>query len=723
MPRNTQGNPQTRQHHDARRGELRITPNPAAPPIRSVTPEEPERPIYVGKRKRTYEQISDALSCKKRQKSDEEILEPFSHLGRWIQRGIDLDPDVHMIVKIGLALSESFSGLRGIKSFSACEEDLDEYTDAQQDKMLNMFEEMVDYESDFKALLELIIEHDDQGTFNKLLDELSSKRHDARRDDLGTLKHLIGSFLPPNPHIKGLHPPLTMSRSKTDRGINHPVIAAMFCPRKHLFRMLRELKAEDMSDTLLQDHDVSESESESDDEEEDESDGGVEGDSDEERTDEKGREQDGEEGEQAPQSVRVPQTTTVVKHIQDGGIQLTADGLDAFLYDLRMVTPGKNQKAQLKGLLRGFVPVHVFQAIFHGASSMHEDLSRKARPSIAQIHNLTKVTPKTIAYAITLARFTMSDVESFDLQDADYDLHQLYDHVVQLLGNPESLFAEKTLRWWNRKVFSKKAISGKRIAKKDMVPGASKFGKLVTADASQSQRLARRRQQEEEERQAAERDARAQAIDEDENDTRVRRQQRSELDENEDENDTRVRRRQCSELDEDDTRVRRRRRSELDEGEDEDDTRAQRRQRFELDQDQQGWDGMNGDDGAPQLQGQAEGIQGRGASAESDRTRGGGRHASIGQGGRNSGEPNGESRNGQGQGASVGRGGQESGESGGSQRRSHGTSAGRGGQGHGQSGVRGSSQDRDEDSNQAQGSRGKASGHGSYRGKKRGTGQ
>ncbi|KAK7437726.1 hypothetical protein VKT23_018442 [Stygiomarasmius scandens] len=91
--------------------------------------QEPQEPLaYVGKRKRTYDEIAGALSIRattKRQKIDNEILEPYYQLGRWTQRGIDLDPDVHHIVKVGIALSEDFSEMEGIESFAALEEVLD----------------------------------------------------------------------------------------------------------------------------------------------------------------------------------------------------------------------------------------------------------------------------------------------------------------------------------------------------------------------------------------------------------------------------------------------------------------------------------------------------------------------------------------------------------------------------------------------------------------------
>jgi hypothetical protein len=149
--------------------------------------------------------------------------------------------------------------------------------------MFDMFQAMMNYEPELREILKVIIEQGDEESFHHLLDEVSFvlpmllllisrqinlKRHDARRDDLSTLKKLPSLFLPPNPHVKPLDPPLSSSSSKSDRGINHPTIAAMFCPRKHITRMLNELELDDI--TLSPEADDSDTDEDEDEESEDE---------------------------------------------------------------------------------------------------------------------------------------------------------------------------------------------------------------------------------------------------------------------------------------------------------------------------------------------------------------------------------------------------------------------------------------------------------------------
>ncbi|THU90537.1 hypothetical protein K435DRAFT_864218 [Dendrothele bispora CBS 962.96] len=348
-----------------------------------------------------------------------------------------------------------------------------------------------------------------------LLDEISTKRLNARRDDIGTLKPLISTLIAPEPHIKALDPPLTNGSSKSDRGINHPIIASLFCPRAHVFRMLQELEREGKTfDVHGDDSSEEEEEEEEDNEEEDEV---------EEHSQDSGNDYNESQDEERPHGKRIiPNSTTVVSYIQGGGLELTADGLDAFLYDLRKIEPGRSRRQELKGLLRGYTLLRAYRAIFLGPTSMMEDPGTNSRPSLAKIHHLTRVTPKTVAYACVIARYTMSSVESWKELDQDYSLRELYDFIVALLSTPDSVFAKNTLAWWNRKVFGLKKIKAKRVAQKDVIPAKSRFNKLIAAENACSKRKAQKAEREEAERRAAEEVAKRKAYD----DLRAERERR-----------------------------------------------------------------------------------------------------------------------------------------------------------------------------------------------------
>ncbi|KAK7442701.1 hypothetical protein VKT23_015947 [Stygiomarasmius scandens] len=467
-------------------------------------------------RKRTYEDFSESLAIrdpKKRQKHDRETLEPINRIGRWTARGIALNPDIPMIVKVGIAVEK----MRGGKAFGATREELTDFSESEQNTMCSMFNSMVEYDSGLHELLAQIFEHEDQDTFENLLDELSDRANDARRDDTNTLKHLISTIIPANPNSQALDPPIPISRSKSDRSIQHPVIAALFCPRQYLFRMINELKQENQLSMLMIDGDDSADDLSSDEEDNEGQDQDQDDDEDEDTLssdddeDEDGNEEQAEQDQDQDAKKKhnkIPKSTTVVKHIQNAGVHLAVNGLDTWLYDLRKVEEGKSFKAKTAGLLRSYIGVRSFRAIFLGPSSVHENNPNETRASLAKIHNLARVTPHTIAYAIVQAHFMMSQVESWCLTDQEYDLQELYNYVVAFLSNPNSVLAKKTLRWWNIKVFSKKASQNKKKGKVNVVKPKSLFDKLIQVDANKSNRRAEKaaanRELEEAERRVAE---------------------------------------------------------------------------------------------------------------------------------------------------------------------------------------------------------------------------
>lgn len=55
-------------------------------------------------------------------------------------------------------------------------------------------------------------------------------------EDASHLKPVIGQYAAPEPNVKGLEPPIFADTQQphAKMGINHPQLAAMFCPVKYL---------------------------------------------------------------------------------------------------------------------------------------------------------------------------------------------------------------------------------------------------------------------------------------------------------------------------------------------------------------------------------------------------------------------------------------------------------------------------------------------------------
>jgi len=60
----------------------------------------------------------------------------------------------------------------------------------------------------------------------------------TRSDDVSHLHPVIGSYVAPDPEKKALDPPVQPGTTKDRLGFNHPELARLLCPIRHLQEML-----------------------------------------------------------------------------------------------------------------------------------------------------------------------------------------------------------------------------------------------------------------------------------------------------------------------------------------------------------------------------------------------------------------------------------------------------------------------------------------------------
>ncbi|KAH9984125.1 hypothetical protein BJV77DRAFT_216914 [Russula vinacea] len=133
--------------------------------------------------------------------------------------------------------------------------------------------------------------------------------------------------------------------------------------------------------------------------------------------------------------------------VNDGTIRIRAAEWPAFLYDQKTEYDPENEE---KGLLKGYVLVRAFRHIFTSPSSAIHGRRDATKRSKAQLHGLTAVTGRTIAYAAVQARIALCSLEKWNRHDGDFNHEKLYNNIVTLFEHdPDDPWVIKTLDWWN----------------------------------------------------------------------------------------------------------------------------------------------------------------------------------------------------------------------------------------------------------------------------------
>ncbi|KAI0324784.1 hypothetical protein GY45DRAFT_1375279 [Cubamyces sp. BRFM 1775] len=142
-----------------------------------------------------------------------------------------------------------------------------------------------------------------------------------------------------------------------------------------------------------------------------------------------------------------------------GNSQLVCGGnFPSFLYDQPAAEADPTDEAA--GLLMGEYLTMCYRAIWTGPASALMTYGRPERmpgkPPVAFAYNYFVVTERTIAYTAVVVRGALSNQTQFSTQDCGkYNASHLFDAIVELFEHPSSEFAQRTLGWWNERVFGR----------------------------------------------------------------------------------------------------------------------------------------------------------------------------------------------------------------------------------------------------------------------------
>ncbi|KAG1887406.1 uncharacterized protein F5891DRAFT_1223337 [Suillus fuscotomentosus] len=169
-----------------------------------------------------------------------------------------------------------------------------------------------------------------------------------------------------------------------------------------------------------------------------------------------------------------PEVRAGIRNRSDGYI-VTDLSFPAYLYDKYTANPDDLEE----GLFKGKILIQGYKAVFTSPSSAKDvdgdgdgadviSNNRRARKSlsgikvkkhVAQIIQLEKVTPRSIAYIVCQVRFALSSITSWRSMDGDFDYEQFWRTIVDFFerapGREAHRRVERLLEWWTRKVFGR----------------------------------------------------------------------------------------------------------------------------------------------------------------------------------------------------------------------------------------------------------------------------
>ncbi|KJA15039.1 hypothetical protein HYPSUDRAFT_109097, partial [Hypholoma sublateritium FD-334 SS-4] len=149
----------------------------------------------------------------------------------------------------------------------------------------------------------------------------------------------------------------------------------------------------------------------------------------------------------------------IKEKLASGELTVAGDQWPIFLY----ASYKYDENDPWKGLLRSSLVVKTFKHIFTSPSSVDKE-AKATRSGNARIHGMTRVTPASIVYAATQARFALSLSGVFNRSDTVTDSERFYNSILELLQEPdEADQVDSLLSWWNQQIFPNYTASSRPV--------------------------------------------------------------------------------------------------------------------------------------------------------------------------------------------------------------------------------------------------------------------
>ncbi|KAJ7211476.1 hypothetical protein B0H12DRAFT_1079579 [Mycena haematopus] len=346
--------------------------------------------------KRRYDDVVSALGeipAKKGKRSRRAPLETKSQMDKILSMARFFPRGVHPHLDLGLTMTLGSNARWGTAPSSAPsntvvvpQSQLDE-----DQKYIKAFDKMLAVSPDSGEVLRELYKDNDQ--WGRIIEKFRDASGNARQGDTNGLKHKL-KYLPSD-STTPIVPAIQDSESKSDRGVNHPMLRDAIIPWS--LRLVINVPAPTNEDDNAQDS----------------------------------------------EAVRALNALLHTGKLLDGKPALTAGRYPSCFYPDDVYNPDTPEV----GLLRSPFLLRVTRHIWTSPSSAFDGADKLKVICNARAHGQFTVTPEMIAYACCQAR-TMLSTSEWTRKDGKYNYESLFDGVVKLFKNPTAKWTVETLAWY-----------------------------------------------------------------------------------------------------------------------------------------------------------------------------------------------------------------------------------------------------------------------------------
>lgn len=73
-----------------------------------------------------------------------------------------------------------------------------------------------------------------------IISQINKAINEARSSDAGKLRDRLSAYVTPNPSVASLNPPIPPGTSRSQLGLNHPVLAGYMCPVRSVAAFIKD---------------------------------------------------------------------------------------------------------------------------------------------------------------------------------------------------------------------------------------------------------------------------------------------------------------------------------------------------------------------------------------------------------------------------------------------------------------------------------------------------